>query len=464
MDYNVALAQKYRPITFSDVLDQEPIIKVLKNVVKQRKYFSPFMFSGDFGGGKTTLARIFARAILCKNLTLDGEPCNTCESCISFLENKHVAYTEIDAASNSGVDSIRKLREDAQLKVLGNYETKVVVIDECHSISKQGNEALLKQLEESTSNQIYILCTTSPESMLETVRSRCFELSLKKNTKESISKRIQYICEKESIKYQKEAVAIISAICSPHVRDAIKSLDFLSNYGEISLSSVQEYFNLDTDADVLSLIKFLKTDLNESLSLLQKILSKRNVLSTYEGLIENFIKISKIQYGINDFKNKDQYLMAQEISAHYTTGISEILEELLKRNRYSDALTLEADIILIHQKLNYGFNKVMVAVQPQEYIEKKEIKEATTQEIQEISKESTIEESSEKTLDAIEETSKVLKRYKSYPDQLAMMMDKSKKSCSLKLNTSVELNKEIKDFKQNLSKQEIKNFLESKRH
>ena len=142
----VNLTQKYRPLLFKEVLDQENIIKVLKSIIKNKKYSSPFLFAGFFGGGKTTLARIFARAILCKNLTEDQEPCNKCESCKSFLDGTNIAYLEIDAASNSGVDSIRKLKEESNYKVLGDFDKKVIVIDESHSISRQGNEALLKQL------------------------------------------------------------------------------------------------------------------------------------------------------------------------------------------------------------------------------------------------------------------------------------------------------------------------------
>lgn len=467
MGNNFALAQKYRPLKFADVLDQESLIKVLKNVIRQKKYSSPFMFSGPYGGGKTTLARIFARAILCKNLTDDCEPCNNCPSCLAFLENEHVAYLEIDAASNSGVDSIRKLREDANLKVLGDYDRKVVVIDECHSISKQGNEALLKQLEESTINQIYIFCTTAPENMIETVRSRCFELQIKNNSCESISNRMQQICDIEKLNYQKEALEVIASVCSPHVRDAIKNLDYLSNYGDITLPLVQEHFNLTTDLDILKLIKHLKNDLTESLNILKRVSSKRSVTSIYEGIIQNLLKVSKLQYGINEFKNKEYLSLSQEISQSYGNDVLNILEELLKRNRYSDSLTLESDVILLHQKLNTSFHRVEQIVertvekvversdstaQPQVILtEEKQIKETTK-----------VEETKIDEID-LDQTTKILNRYKSYPPNLAMLMDKSKKSSSTNNSQTVELKQNTKDLKQNLSKQEIKKFLDSKR-
>lgn len=473
MGNSLPLARKYRPLKFSDVLDQESLIKVLKNVIRQKKYSSPFMFSGFYGGGKTTLARIFARAILCKNLTEDCEPCNSCPSCLAFLNNEHVAYMEIDAASNSGVDSIRKLREDANLKVLGDFDRKVVVIDECHSISKQGNEALLKQLEESTSNQVYIFCTTAPENMAETVQSRCFELQLKSNSSTSISKRLEEICSLEKIIYQKEAIDLIASVCSPHVRDALKNLDFLSNYGEITLPLVQDHFNITTEQDTLKLIKHLKHDLTESLDILKKVLSKRSPTSIYESMIQNLLKVSKLQYGINEFRNKEYLLLAQEVSELYSTDIQKVLEELLKRNKYSDALTLESDIILLHQKVNNNFAKIEHVV---ERIVEKVVStpnpndtevlkdKVTTKESVLVSEDKTQKANDPKVEEIdIEETSKILNRYKSYPDKLAMLMDKSKKSSSTNNSSTVELKHNTKDLKQNLSKQEIKKFLDSKR-
>ena len=441
---NSSFAQKYRPLLFKEVIDQENIVKVLKNIIKNKKYSSPLMFTGIYGGGKTSLARVTARAILCENLQEDQEPCNKCPSCVAFLEGNHLAYVEIDAASNSGVDSIRKLREDANFKVLGNYKKKVVVIDECHSISKQGNEALLKQLEDNTSNQIYIFCTTSPEDMHETVRSRCFEFELNKNTKEAISIKLKEICKKEVIVYEDAAIDVIADMCSPHVRDSIKNLDYLSNFGGITLDVVSNYFNLYLDNDFLRILLSLKESPTDSLNIANKISLKTSIFSIYEGLIETILKVLKLKLNISCFKNKDAEEIGKQLIQKYNSSLFAVLEELLKRNRYVDKLTLESDLLLLSQKLNFGFvNKELICAAP------------TEEKITEIKEKSVEDPQNEE-----EQTSQVLKRYKSYPPSVAMMLDKSKKSSTLNKNLIVESN--IKDYIQALPKKDIKSFIEDK--
>lgn len=471
---NSTLAQKYRPLTFKDVLDQDAIVTVLKNILKNKKFFSPFMFTGIYGGGKTTLARIFARAVMCSNLTEDFEPCNECPSCKSFLDGSNLAYTEIDAASNSGVDQIRKLRDQASVKVLGESSFKVTVIDECHSITTQGNEALLKQLEEGHENQIYIFCTTAPEKMLQTVRSRCFEFSLNKINPDSISQRLEEICHKESIEYDKSALNTISEICSPHVRDSIKNLDFLSNYGRVSDSVVFDHFNLDLNTKYLKILLNLKNNFTESLNIMKDILQKTNTTNIYEGLIESIIKIEKMILGINEFKNSDQENLAAKIYDLYQDKLSLILEELLKRNKYSDALVLESDLILLNKRISLGFNyssnlrsELVKDSNIRDLpLNKKETNPEITTESKEIENTVKIEEpvmNLEIQEVELEKTSKILNRYKSYPETLALMMDKGKKSSSIKISPTVQLNQTVKDFKKNLDTDELKQYINTKR-
>jgi len=456
MQDKLALAQKYRPLLFKDVLGQDSIIKVLKNILKNKKFSSPFMFVGIFGGGKTTLARIFARAILCKNLTSDYEPCNECSSCKSFLAGSNIAYTEIDAASNSGVDSIRKIREDANFKALGDHERKVVTIDECHSISRQGNEALLKQLEDNTTNQVYIFCTTAPESMHETVRSRCFEFQLNKNTSEDISNRLTYICDKEQIVYEKEAIDTIASFTSPHVRDAIKSLDYLSNFGEVSKQVVFEHFNLSLDSEYLKILISLKNNPAESMEILYKVILKTDINSIYDGLLNSTIKTIKLTYNINEFKNKEQLDLGKALLDTYKEDLTNILEELLKRNKYADHLTLKSDLILLNKKLNTTFTQTV-------YTTKKEIPSVIKENNLDI-KNQEGKENKEELIDTadLDKTSEIFKRYKSLPPSLALKINKGKKSSSLNSSFSVELRQDIKDYKQNIPKRDVKSYMESK--
>lgn len=461
---NISLTQKYRPQKFEDVLDQEDIVTVLKSLIKNKKYSDPLMFSGTHAVGKTTLARIFAKAVLCENLTSDIEPCGKCQSCLNFEIGKHLAYTEMDAASNSGVDDIRKLKEDAYSNILGNFKQKVLTIDECHSISKQGNEALLKQLEENKSNQVYLFCTTSPESMLDTVRSRCFEFILNKISKESIKKRLTFICDKEKIAYQIEALEIIALYSAPHVRDAIKTLDYLSNFGEITKELALKHYNYSLKMNYLEALISLKTDVFKTISILKKTLEKVSISSVYEGLSESILNTIKLSYGVDDFFCQEQKDLGITLSSVFDLEtLLKILDELLKRNKYADLTTLESDLILINNKITAGFNivkekEITFNIVSGEPLAKEGVTGTIQKEIAQ--KSNTHEESLEKPL---EETTTALQRYKSYPPQLAVLMSKSKNNNTIIQNSSVELKKEVKEYSQTISKTDLKNFINSKR-
>ena len=460
MGENFSLTQKYRPSTFSDVLDQEAITIVLKNLLKNKKFSSPLMFTGIYGGGKTTLARIFARAVLCKNLTETLEPCNECSSCKAFLNNSNLAYKEIDAASNSGVDDIRKLREEASFKVLGDYDHKVVVIDECHSISAKGNDALLKQLEDNTTDQVYLFCTTAPEKMHRTVRSRCLEFHLNRNSKRSILTRLKDISEKENFSYEEEGLSIIASMTTPHVRDAIKTLEYLSNFGDITQDIASEHYKLMLENEYLNLISFLKNNLINAFQILDNIVMQENITNIYEGIIRNVLSILKLKNGINVFRTEEQTNLATAIFDNYGEDLSKILEELLKRNKYVDQITLESDIIILNKKLNTTFSeekaieKVYVSVSPEE----KSVIEQEKQEPIEEKKEIKVE-----TLKELSETEEILQRYPAYPPKLAMMMAKSKQNnSSIKNSKIVELKNRTKDMKKSLPRSEIRDFIENR--
>jgi DNA polymerase III subunit gamma/tau len=478
-NFSLALAQKYRPLIFKDVLDQEAIVTVLKNILKNKKYNVPFMFTGFYGCGKTTLARIFARAILCENLTEDYEPCNNCESCKSFLNDSNLAYNEIDAATNSGVDKIRQIREEANFKSLGNSHLRVVVIDESHSISQQGNEALLKQLEENSGSQIYIFCTTSPDKMLKTVRSRCFEFNVNKTSSLAIKNRLEEISKKEGIRYEEGVLDIIAEETYPHVRDSLKKLDFLSNYGYISKDLIFSHFKYNDKNIYLKIILNLKSNLKESLYLLKDMNEERSVSDIYEGLIETLLDCQKIKIGIDNFKTKEQKFLASKVIEIYQDKINLIIESLINKNKYSDFLVIQSDIIALAYKLE---NEILLNDFKYEGEDYKELEKKLNFEKENLKNIEVIEEKlatdaveknevnfkenieqEENDIEDYDETSRVLKRYKSYPQSLALLMDKGKKSTSIKNRSTVELNKRVKDFKRNLDKEEISNFLKNKK-
>ena len=224
MDYKV-LYRKYRPQDFDSVVGQEYTTQLLKNVIKDNKISHAYIFTGPRGTGKTSSAKIFARAINCLN-PKDGNPCNECDLCKSFNENPDII--EIDAASNNGVDDIRELIDNSRLAPsISKY--KVYIIDEFHMLSTSAFNALLLTLEEPPSNVVFILATTDIQSVPITVLSRCQRFDFKPITVENIVSRLSYVCKQEKIKISDDALNEIALMSNGGLRDALSILDQISS-------------------------------------------------------------------------------------------------------------------------------------------------------------------------------------------------------------------------------------------
>ena len=218
-----ALYRKYRPQTFDDVVGQSSIVKVLKNSIEQRKFCHAYMFFGSRGTGKTSLSKIFAKAVNCLE-PIDGNPCGKCKNCLIASEKECVDILEIDAASNNGVDEIREIRNSAKLLPV-NLKYKVYIIDEVHMLSTSAFNALLKTLEEPPGHVVFILATTEFNKIPVTVISRCQRFDFKKIKKSEIIDRLKYILEKENKKINEDILPLIAKISDGGLRDAINMLD-----------------------------------------------------------------------------------------------------------------------------------------------------------------------------------------------------------------------------------------------
>ena len=218
-----ALYRVYRPKTFGDVVGQEHIVKTLKNQIKNNNIGHAYLFSGTRGTGKTSTAKIFARAVNCLN-PINEEPCNECEICIDTLNDNIMDIVEIDAASNNSVDDIRELRENVKYSP-AKSKYKVYIIDEVHMLSQGAFNALLKTLEEPPSYVIFILATTEPHKIPATILSRCQRFDFKRVTVKDISLRMKYICEKEGIDADEKALNLIARNSQGALRDALSILD-----------------------------------------------------------------------------------------------------------------------------------------------------------------------------------------------------------------------------------------------
>mgnify|MGYP003293313097 CR=1 FL=1 len=219
----IALYRKFRPRTFEEVVGQEHIEKTLKNQIINNRVGHAYLFSGGRGSGKTSTAKILARAVNCLN-PIDGEPCNECEICKQALEGNLVDITEMDAASNNGVDNIRDIREEVQF-IPTTAKYRVYIIDEVHMLSTGAFNALLKTLEEPPAHVIFILATTEPQKLPATILSRCQRFDFKRISRENIIKRLKYICEENNTKIEDSALRMIANLADGAMRDAISILD-----------------------------------------------------------------------------------------------------------------------------------------------------------------------------------------------------------------------------------------------
>ena len=249
MDEYIVSARKYRPMSFDSVVGQTALTTTLKNAVKSGKLAHAYLFCGPRGVGKTTCARIFAKAINCQRPTDDGEACNECESCKAFNEQRSYNIFELDAASNNSVENIKALMEQTRIPPqVGKY--KVFIIDEVHMLSTQAFNAFLKTLEEPPAHVIFILATTEKHKILPTIISRCQIYDFERMTVPNIINHLKMVAEKEGITYEEEALAVIAEKADGGMRDALSVFDQAASFcqGNITYKKVIEDLNvLDSD-------------------------------------------------------------------------------------------------------------------------------------------------------------------------------------------------------------------------
>lgn len=228
-----ALYRKFRPVTFSEIVGQEHITKTLRNQIAIGRVGHAYLFNGGRGTGKTSAAKILARAINCLN-PQDGEPCNKCETCKAAITGSLTDIVEMDAASNNSVEDIRQIRDEVNfLPTLAKY--RVYIIDEVHMLSTGAFNALLKTLEEPPSHVKFILATTEPQKLPATILSRCQRFDFKKISNENIEKRLKYVCEESGIEITKEALKVIAVLAEGAMRDALSILERCIQDGETKI-------------------------------------------------------------------------------------------------------------------------------------------------------------------------------------------------------------------------------------
>ena len=314
----IALYRKFRPKNFSDVVGQEHITKTIRNQIVNNRIGHAYLFSGGRGSGKTSTAKILARAVNCEHL-VDGEPCNECEMCKQAIEGSLIDITEMDAASNNGVDNIRDIREEVEF-IPTKAKYRVYIIDEVHMLSTGAFNALLKTLEEPPAHVIFILATTEPQKLPTTILSRCQRFDFKRISQNDIVKRLKYICNESNVKIEENALKMISNLADGAMRDAISILDrCISEDNEnITESMVRELTGIPKFEYLIDMTEaILNKDVERVVALSEKIIADGKDINVFLWeLIKMMRDILMIKAKCNVLNyNQEELTKIEEISA-----------------------------------------------------------------------------------------------------------------------------------------------------
>ena len=345
MEYT-ALYRRFRPKKFSEILGQEHITQTLKNQVKTNRVGHAYLFTGSRGCGKTSSAKVLARAINCLH-PIDGEPCNECEICKAALDGSLTDIVEMDAASNNGVDDIRAIRDEVNfLPTVAKY--RVYIIDEVHMLSQGAFNALLKTLEEPPAHVKFILATTEPQKLPATILSRCQRFDFKKISADKIVENLEKICSECKIDYTKEALNLIAELAEGGMRDAISILERCVQDGDSKITDIKikELVGIPETQYIIDVINsILNHDETKALEITQKIIVEGKDASNFLWELIKFVRnmmLLKATNEISNIYNEDEVNKMKEMNKLTTE------DELL--NMISKLSTLQNEIGYSTQK------------------------------------------------------------------------------------------------------------------
>jgi DNA polymerase-3 subunit gamma/tau len=375
MDNFIVSARKYRPSTFSSVVGQETITATLKNAIRNNQVAQAFLFCGPRGVGKTTCARIFAKALNCQHLTDDFEPCNECESCQAFNNSASFNVFELDAASNNSVDGIRDLVDQVRIPPQG-AKYKVYIIDEVHMLTGAAFNAFLKTLEEPPAYAKFIMATTEKHKILPTILSRCQVYDFKRINDNDIVRHLQYVAQKEEVNAEEDALRVVAAKADGALRDALSIFDQLVSFTGKNITYKETIANLnvlDVDNYFQVLDMVLSEDVSGALILLDDILAKgfdaQNFISGFASHIRNLLlaqnpgTVQLLQ--VSDTIKQKLQLQAQKADRMLLTRALELANQCDFNYKMSNNKRLSVELCLMQINANYVY-KLRNARQSQE--------------------------------------------------------------------------------------------------
>ncbi len=327
-----ALYRTYRPQTFEEVAGQEHIVRTLKNALATGKIAHAYLFAGPRGTGKTTMAKLFAKALNCEHGI--GCQCNECKNCVAITEGNHPDVLELDAASNNGVDEIRELIDKVKYgTILGKY--KVYIIDEVHMLSTGAFNALLKTLEEPPEHVIFILATTEPHKILPTILSRCQRYDFNKVSEQDIKERLKAVLLNENVEYNEEAVELVVQLADGGMRDALSILEKVLAFSgnTLNVKDILDIFALESKEEKIRLIhSIINHDMTDVLQRLTNYVTKGTDI---KRLTEDLLLILK-----------DIVIFNSSANASYLESLNEEEATELSRNIPSDLAIQMIDVLM----------------------------------------------------------------------------------------------------------------------
>lgn len=375
MDNFIVSARKYRPSTFSSVVGQENITTTLKNAIRNNKVAQAFLFCGPRGVGKTTCARIFAKALNCTNLTDDFEPCNECESCQAFNNSASFNVFELDAASKNSVDDIRDLVDQVRIPPQ-QARYKIYIIDEVHMLSGAAFNAFLKTLEEPPAYAKFIMATTEKHKVIPTILSRCQVFDFKRINDNDIVRHLQFVAQQEDVKAEEDALRVVAAKADGALRDALSIFDQLVSFTGKNITYKETISNLNVlDVDnyfkVVDIV--LSEDVSGALILLDEILAKgfdaQNFISGFAAHIRNLLlaqnpgTVQLLQ--VSDTIKERLQQQAQKADRMLLTRALELANQCDFNYKMSNNKRLSVELCLMQINANYVY-KLRNARQSQE--------------------------------------------------------------------------------------------------
>lgn len=381
----VALYRSYRPSSFKEVIGQKHVVQTLKNAVMENKTSHAYIFSGLRGIGKTTIARIFAKAVNCENQT-DGEPCNHCKNCLAIINNETTDIVELDAASNNGVDEMRDILEKVNF-LPSVLRKKVYIIDEAHMLSTAAFNALLKTLEEPPSHMIFILATTEPHKIPATILSRCQRFDFKQFTLEELKEELKIISSNEKMVINEEALSAIAEAADGGMRDALGILDQASVFsnGEITVEDINSVTGRISNYKLIELISsFKKKDATHSIYLINELINMGKEVSRLVSGIIQFCRDILLYKSVND-ELVHKYIYDSEVFKELASNITtnelfyyiDVLVDIQNKIRFTNSqkIYLEVGIMKIINSASEDIDVLNKIHKLEEVVSEKETKD-----------------------------------------------------------------------------------------